>query len=362
MFEVPKKWLSRFNAPRTAPEASPVPCEIVPPRRKSKGGGRPRTKINVQAVWERMQRGESLRRISRTLGLDHHTVWDQLRKAGLPTKVGGKQSQQAISTLSAAVAPEASSLLQDHSSLHSAPSGSLAPAPPVTPTSSLPLPETPTPYFATLNQGGDGLHLIPPGTKWIFLVCGKWNQQCTASYQPYCTAVSIDQWRDGYEDLRIFRDAERIFVIVSFDRDNQEIALPKQPEVYGRWLDSIARAPRAIFEKCVVSKGISGEGAVRDIAKHVFLQAMRTHALDWIVDSIVTTYHFEPLPHWRDVEKLKELSAAPVTEHLGYSWFGRTIEPWITGSSGAVGSIPVHLNRPVQINGPEADDDLWKKF
>ena len=306
-----------------------TPRQTAQPSRKEKQGGRPRQKINAQAAWERLQGGESLRRIARSLGVDHHTLFDHLRKAGLPTKVEAKQSEQAIAAAGREMPPVSPDHLSPDSALGEALASSTALRPLASPAA---LPETPMPYFATLNRTTEGLNLVPAGTKWVFLVYGKWNQQCTASYQPYCTAVSIDQWRDEYEDLPVFRDAERIFVIVSFDSDNEEITLAKQPEVYARWLDSIARAPRAIFEKCVVSRGLLwGLGALRSIARDVFLQGAREgRSLDGIVDSIVATYHFEPLPHWRDVEGMEELSAAPVIEDPGHSRFGGT-ESWRIG-------------------------------
>jgi hypothetical protein len=168
-----------------------------------------------------------------------------------------------------------------------------------------------------------GIDAIPAGTKVFFLVNGKLNQEIACNCaQP---AVGIESWHHEYASLPAFRDAERIWVVVTPGEDNREFILSLADDIW-------------IRERCLISTG-----RVQFVCKH-HLAMEREKKYEYEVfdkQQFEAVHKFQPIPLASHTDKIDLLLKSPKTEDRpsGGS-FGDGYTGFTSTGSGASSAIP----------------------
>jgi predicted DNA-binding protein (UPF0251 family) len=141
-----------------------------------------------------------------------------------------------------------------------------------------------------------GLDTIPEGCTSFFLVMGAQNQQYAKGYAQPC--IGIEQWHREYARLPVFRDAERVWVVVNLSEDNQAFVMSLAADIWVR-------------ERCVISTQ-----GVQHVAKARLLMQRRLQRPWFAYDApeFEAVHRFQPLAQAKNVREIAELLAKPETD------------------------------------------------
>jgi len=162
-----------------------------------------------------------------------------------------------------------------------------------------------------------GLKNYKPDTRWFFLVHGQQNLQYATGLEQL--AVSIDRWYEAYHDLEVFRDAERIWVVIDRRDDNREFVRSLVNDIW-------------IRERCVISVGyVSFERWIQTVMRDRMHRMWDVSPRKWeSYDSsqFEAAQHFVSLPQPNHVQRIEELLVPPpepekiIPDGGGYSTYG----------------------------------------
>ena len=288
------KWLCvRIRAAKTAQQPVQPLVRLV---QKSKGGRKPLV-LNVNEMWRMRFEGKSDAEIGRKFDVSPHTVATRLRdhKPPIPPTPPEPAQQPPVATQHVLALP-------------------------VTPVEQAPVAVKQVPTLPPALHGS-----VPEGTKAFFLVRGELNAKYARSYNQI--ALGIDQWHDRYRDLPCFRDADRIWVVVTPGDDNREFILSLADDIWVR-------------ERCLISTG-----GVQFVCKHhLAMERARKYEHEvFDTQQFEAVHKFQPVPLASHTDKLESLLKSPKTEDrpsdLGGS-FGDGYTGFTSTGSGASSAIP----------------------
>jgi hypothetical protein len=172
-----------------------------------------------------------------------------------------------------------------------------------------------------------GLESVPAGTKALFLVNGEHNAILARNCGQI--AVGVERWDPSYASLPAFRDADRFWVVINSDNDNQAFFMSIVGNI-------------GIRERCAISRGDSRITEVRwtwvqQVCKHRLMMQRANAGLreEWWRQQFEPLY-FAPMPQPNHTARIEELLAPPKKEERERpsGFCGPFQEPWRNGGSG----------------------------
>jgi hypothetical protein len=170
-----------------------------------------------------------------------------------------------------------------------------------------------------------GLESVPAGTKAFFLVNGEHNAILARNCAQI--AVGIERWDPSYASLPAFRDADRFWVVINSDDDNQAFFMSIVGDI-------------GIRERCAISRGDSRITEVRwtwvqQVCKDRLMMQRANPGLreQWWRQQFEAPY-FAPMPQPNHTDRIEAFLAPPKREEPERPFsFGDSIEAWRNGGT-----------------------------
>ncbi len=295
-----------------SPLTPDLPPAVTRKRNAGSAGGRSLVDFDLGEARRLRALGWSYRRIARQM--------NNVSRETVRTRILDYEAQFRVATPEPIPAPGPSSEPPIGPVQEPKPAPMSVPVSKVEPVSVAPVapPEPDSNYDALVQYWAmRGLKNYKPDTRWFFLVHGQQNLQYATGLEQL--AVSIDTWYEAYHDLEVFRDAERIWVVVDRRDDNREFVRSLVNDIW-------------IRERCVISVGyVSFERWIQTVMCDRMHRMWDVSPRKWeSYDSsqFEAAQHFVSLPQPNHVQRIEELLVPPpepekiIPDGGGYGTYG----------------------------------------